>query len=270
MKTTLSRVSALVFSAVLIACTKKPYELIVEKPLHAGEEKTVEIAPGVTIQFCWCPRGDLTMGGAAAGWSEVKWPVTLSKGYWMGKYEVTQEQWQAVMGSNPSEVKGAGMPVENVSWNDAQDFVGKANANLGNSNAWKMALPTEAQWQYAAQAGQDFVFSGGPLDDVGWVEANSNNTQHPVGLKRANSWGLHDMSGNVWEPCQDWYENELRGGQDPTGPISAGTRAAKVLRGGSYNSRKFSCGVAARGDASSTPNSTSSNQGLRVVLIPVN
>ncbi len=168
--------------------------------------------------------------------------VTLSD-YYIGKYEVTQEQWQAVMGNNPSEYKGNRKPVEKVSWNECQEFVRKLQALTG----LKFVLPTEAQWEYAARGGnksQDYKYSGGnDLFSVGYFRSlykygtydddkgNSDGEVHPVGQKSPNELGLYDMSGNVAEWCQDWYEEYSRSSQtDPIGPT---TGSCRVLRGGS-------------------------------------
>jgi formylglycine-generating enzyme required for sulfatase activity len=167
----------------------------------------------------------------------------LSKGFWMGKTQVTQAQWQAVMGNNPSQFKGANRPVECVSWYDAKEFLERANSLIGNTNGERLALPTEAQWEYAARARQTGVYAGGGLDEVAWHDGNSGEKTHQVGKKMANSWGLHDMSGNVWEWCQDWYDKALSGGIDPSGPISGSNR---VARGGSVFYFASACRVACR------------------------
>jgi formylglycine-generating enzyme required for sulfatase activity len=185
--------------------------------------------------------------------------VTLSKGFWMAKTEVTQAQWQAVMGANPSHFKGATLPVEEVSWNDAQEFLEKLNARLGSEDGGTMTLPMEAQREYAAKAGQSGVYSGGPLDQVAWYGDNSGDTTHPVGTKKANAWGLHDMSGNVLEWCVDWYGESLSGGIDPKGPASGSYR---VIRGGSWYDDANICRVARR--ISLSPTFTLNFIGFRV------
>jgi formylglycine-generating enzyme required for sulfatase activity len=214
---------------------------------RAGEERQFEISPGLTMTFCWCPAGEFMMGSPSyeedRSDDENQVKVTLSKGFWMAKTEVTQAQWQAVMGLNPSHFKGSTLPVEEVSWDDAQEFLEKLNARLGSEDGGTMALPTEAQWEYAARAGQSGAYSGGALDQVAWWDDNSGNTTHPVGTKQANVWGLHDMSGNVWEWSADWYDEDLHGGVDPRGPASG---ADRVNRGGSWGDSAFNCRVAYR------------------------
>ena len=212
-----------------------------------GEERDFQIAPGVTMRMCWCPAGEFLMGspeseeGRRIDEDQVR--VVLSKGFWMGKTQVTQAQWQAVMGNNPSWFKGANLPVECVSWRDTQEFLESINLLIGNTIGDRMALPTEAQWEYAARAGQIGVYAGGCLDEVAWYSENSDGETHPVGTKKANAWGLHDMSGNVVEWCQDRFNDELPSGTNPSGPDSGSGRA---FRGGGWISPAGRCRVAHR------------------------
>ena len=128
-------------------------------------------------------------------------------------------------------MKVAERPVVGVSWDDAQKFMARVNANLGNADGGKMSLPTEAQYEYAARAGEAGMYPGGNLDEVAWHAGNSTDKTHPVGTKKANAWGLHDMSGNVWEWVQDCYYPELAGGTDPIAPEWGLNR---VIRGGCW------------------------------------
>jgi formylglycine-generating enzyme required for sulfatase activity len=156
--------------------------------------------------------------------------VRITKGFEMGKYEVTQAQWEAVMGSNPSEFKGADRPVEQVSWEDAQQFLSRLNAR---GDGYRYRLPTEAEWEYAARAGTTGKYYG-ELDEIAWYKGNFGGQTHPVGQKKPNAWGLHDMLGNVWEWCWDWYDVNYYGNSpeaDPRGPASG---QALSLRGGSW------------------------------------
>ncbi len=158
--------------------------------------------------------------------------VTISNGFWMGKYEVTQGQWQAVMGDNPSNFKdcGANCPIEQVSWDDIQVFLRKLNQK---NDGFEYSLPSEAQWEYAARAGTTTLYGGtGNLDDLGWYGKNSGRKTHPVGEKRANGFGLYDMHGNVWEWCSDWYGSYSSG--QATDPTAASSGQSRVLRGGSW------------------------------------
>ena len=149
----------------------------------------------------------------------------------MGRTEVTQGQWEKIMGSNPSHFKkGTNYPVEQVSWNDIQEFILK----LSNQSGKSYRLPTEAEWEYAARSGgKEEKYAGGSnLDAVAWYDGNSGNSTHPVAQKRPNGLGIYDMSGNVWEWCQDWYGEKYYGNSphsNPTGPLSGSDR---VYRGG--------------------------------------
>ena len=158
--------------------------------------------------------------------------VTLS-GYYIGKTEVTQVLWEAVMGINPSRFKGDYLPVENVSWDDCQEFIRKLNSMTGQN----FRLPTEAEWEFACRGGNNsrgYKYSGSNnLGSVAWYDGNSGNKTHPVGTKAPNELGIYDMSGNVWEWCADWYGDYSSGAQtNPTGPYGGSNR---VYRGGSWN-----------------------------------
>ena len=229
----------------------------------AGEERDWEIAPGVKMTFCWCPAGNFTMGSPESetdrNSNEKQVKVTLTKGFWMAKTEVTQAQWNAVMGNNPSNFKGDNLPVEKVSWNDAQEFLEKLNEKIGNTDGGKMVLPTEAQWEYACRAGELGPYSGGTIDEVAWYEDNSDSKTHAVGMKKSNAWGLHDMHGNIWEWCADWYDAELQGGVNPSGP-SSGT--FRVFRGGGWNLNAFYCRAAYR--LSNFPTRQGNSIGFRI------
>ncbi len=189
--------------------------------------------------------------------------VTLSS-YLIGKHEVTQALWEEVMGSNPSHNKqGGDYPVECASWDDCQEFIEKLNARTG----MKFRLPTEAEWEYAARGGnrsKGYKYAGSNnLNEAGWYDGNSGNHTHPVGEKKPNELGLYDMSGNVYEWCQDWggvYINEAQ--TNPTGRQSG---VLRVLRGGSRWNNAGSCRVSNRyyGDPGSRYDN---NRGLRLVL----
>ncbi len=221
----------------------------------------------MVMRFAFCPAGSFTMGSSSTedGHSddENELCVTLSKAYWMAKTEVTQEQWHAVMGSNPSKFKGDNLPVENVSWFDAQEFIKKVNESDEIPAGWKVCLPTEAQWECACRAGEKGPFSGGSINEVAWYDENSGIKTHPVGTKKPNAWGLHDMHGNMSEWCLDWYDNELQGGTDPLGP-SSGVR--RVLRGGSWNHGADGCRAANRDKRSQ--NYRGLTVGFRPALVP--
>lgn len=212
------------------------------------EEKVFKIAPGVDLVMCWCPAGEFVMGSPESEEDrdysdEDQVKVTLSKGFWIGKYVVTQAQWQVIMGTNPSELKGENLPVVNVSWDDTQEFIANLNKLLVIEDGLEMALPTEAQWEYACRAGEEGPYSGGTIDEVAWYADNSKKTTHAVGQKKPNRWGLYDMHGNVQEWCQDFYASELVGGVDPQGAASGSER---VCRGGGYDVFDFNCRAADR------------------------
>jgi len=186
--------------------------------------------------------------------------------FYIGKYEVTQKEWQTVMGTNPSSNTDCdNCPVERVSWNDIQLFLSNLNSVTGK----KYRLPTEAEWEYAARGGvnrQGFKFAGSNvLDEVAWHLNNSENTTHPVGQKKANPLGLYDMSGNVWEWCADWYGTYPSTAQtNPKGPSTGGT--FRVLRGGSWNFNAEGCRSAIRNYDS--PAFRGNYVGFRLVLAP--
>ena len=189
--------------------------------------------------------------------------VTLSD-YYIGRYEVTQKEWQAVMGDNPSKFYGDNLPVDYVSCNDCQDFINKLNQLTG----LKFRLPTEAEWEFAARGGKQskgYKYSGSDnIGVVAWYTGNSGGKTHQVGTKEPNELGIYDMSGNVWEWCGDWYGSYSSSAQtNPTGPSSGSYR---VLRGGSWYNNAGFCRVSFRNR--SNPSNRPFNYGFRVVLVP--
>ena len=175
------------------------------------------------------------------------------------------------MGMNPSQFKGARRPVENVSWEEANEFCVKLTGEWERSGVlpegWSVSLPTEAQWEYGCRAGTTTAFSfgesRGELSQYGWFDQNSGNETHEVGLLRENGWGLKDMHGNVWEWCGDWYGERLRGGRDPRGPASGSLR---VIRGGCWLLTPASCRSALRNGH--VPSIRYIALGFRLVLSP--
>ncbi len=221
------------------------------------------------IEMVYVKGGTFTMGatseqgGDANSDEKPTHSVTLSD-YYIGKYEVTQAQWRAVMGSNPSRFKGDNLPVERVSWNDIQKFIEKLNEKSGK----KFRLPTEAEWEYAARGGNQskgYKYSGSDtLDDVAWYDDKLNEKTHPVGVKRPNELGLYDMSGNVWEWCSDRYGSYSSSSQtNPTGPSSG---SGRVLRGGSWCNFARGCRVSLRNYYN--PDYRNSSLGFRLVCSP--
>lgn len=214
--------------------------------------------------FAWIDPGTFEMGSLSTetghNSDETLHTVTLTKGFWMGRFEVTQTQWETVMGTNPSGFKGADLPVEQVSWNDVQIFLDKLNAKYGSS----FRLPTEAEWEYACRAGERsaYSFGGEPamLGNYAWYGTNSGNRPQPVGLKEANAWGLYDIHGNVWEWVADWadaYPN-----QDLTDPNGPAQGTLRVGRGGSWSVGPENCRSADR--SASDPDNRGPDLGFRI------
>jgi formylglycine-generating enzyme required for sulfatase activity len=229
----------------------------------AGEERVFEITPGVKLTMCWIPAGEFVMGSSKES-NATPHPVKLTQGFWLSQTEVTQAQWRAVMGNNPSRFKGDDLPVEMVSWNDicgneerTGGFLGKLNELQVNGG--RFDLPTEAQWEYACRAGKTGD-DDGDLGAKAWYSENSDSKTHPVGQKQSNAWGLYDMQGNVWEWCADWKADYSTGAATgPTGPASGSLR---VIRGGSWGYNADGCRVAGRGIIN--PSNTYYNIGFRV------
>jgi len=222
---------------------------------------------GVTFKMIKVEGGTFTMGGTAEQGSDAYYyekpthRVTLSS-YYIGETEVTQALWQAVMGNNPSNWKGSNLPVEQVSWEDCQNFVRELNRMTGKN----FRLPTEAEWEFAARSGNKttgYKYSGSnAINKVAWYTSNSGSRTHEVKTKSPNELGIYDMSGNVWEWCQDWYGDYSSSPQ--TNPTGASSGSYRVFRGGSWINLAGDCRVSFRsGDA---PSLQRSNLGLRLAL----
>lgn len=187
--------------------------------------------------------------------------VTISEGFLIGKYEVTQEQWRSVMGNNPSFFKDCSTcPVSNVSWNNAKDFTNKLNAK---NDGFFYRLPTEAEWEYAARAGTTDEYYGSP-DSIAWFKGNSGDNPHPVGQKQPNAFGLYDMSGNAWEWCDDLYGDYSDAAV--TNPSGAQTGTSRVIRGGSWDNYALNARSAYRWGK--VPSFRHRSIGLRVAARP--
>ena len=204
-------------------------------------------ADAAGMQFVRITPGEFMMG-CSAGDKDCPAPekparrVRITRGFEIGRYEVTQAEWQAVMGSNPSHFLGDNLPVDQVSWNDVQQFIEKMNAR---NDGYRYRLPTEAEWEYAARAGSTTA-TAGELDKVAWVAENSQKTPHPVGQKQPNAWGLYDMIGNMSEWVQDWWKLDYYSTgptDDPPGPA---TGSHRVLRGGSWSATPLQARVSYR------------------------
>ena len=207
--------------------------------------------------FCFIPAGSFMMGDEGN-----QHEVTLTRDFYLSRHPVTQRQWEMVMGKNPSNFRGADKPVEQVSWKDVQQYIKKLNELVGES---RYRLPTETQWEYACRAGNKGKYCFGDqetlLGEYAWYHGNSNNETHPVGLKKANAWGLYDMHGNVWEWVQDWRSDYPNGSvTDPQGTTSGSFR---VNRGGSWYENAKHCRSTNRG--SSGPGGRDFNLGFRLL-----
>jgi formylglycine-generating enzyme required for sulfatase activity len=239
-----------------------------------GELVTVQLGGGLAMKFAWCPPGTFRMGSPPTeekrGDDETPHRVTLTKGFYLGVHAVTQAQWKAVMGSNPSDFKGDDRPVEFVSWKDCQEFCEKLGAKTGR----RFRLPTEAEWEYACRAGTTTPFHFGETIFTNQANFDGDRTYGkgkkgvfrkettPVGSFPANAWGLYDMHGNVAEWCQDRYgPYPSEAVKDPQGDLKGG---ARVLRGGSWGDDPRDCRAASRNW--SAPADRDVNVGCRVVL----
>lgn len=240
---------------------------ILSEIVLVGDEGSVKsvtyTVKGVKFTMIELPGGSFVMGGTPeqneAESIEIPIHNVTIYSFQMGQTEVTQELWEAVMDYNNSNFYGASNPVENVSWDDCQEFITKLNALTGV----KFRLPTEAEWEYAARGGQSCgsKYAGSnDIERVGWCRSNSSNRTHPVATKQPNDFGLYDMSGNVYEWCQDYYAKYNADTQ--TDPQGADYGTQRVCRGGSYDLREKFCRVSARN--CKTPSARSDNLGLRL------
>jgi formylglycine-generating enzyme required for sulfatase activity len=223
------------------AAAKAPVPRALDHPAEVpalAPTATIDLGEGVKMEFVLIHPGSFVMGTSEEtdpdGDATPPHRVPLTQPFYLGKYEVTQEQWEKVMGRNPSHFKGAKLPVETVSWNACQEFLAKLQKMTGR----KFALPTEAQWEFACRAGTSTPWSFGDSDatlgNYAWNRDNSGQTTHAVGEKQPNAWGLYDMHGNVAEWCADWYAKHTysRGlATDPSGPPSGD---ARIVRGGAW------------------------------------
>ena len=233
--------------------------------------KTPEDIAALSLDFVWIEPGSFTMGSPVSerdrNNDEAQHRVTLNNGFYLGKYEVTQGQWEAVMGTAPWAGQGyvesnPNHPAEYVSWDDAQAFINKLNDAAGKSI---YRLPTEAEWEYAARAGATTRWSFGndetELGNYAWYRDAGLQYAQPVGTKLPNPWTLHDMHGNVWEWCQDWYGPYPTGAVvDPQGPSTGGNR---VLRGGFFGS--YAQDVRSAGRTATAPGNRYNHFGFRLL-----
>ena len=251
-----------------------------EEPKESGKTKSppremvVDLGKGIKLEMVLIPAGEFLMGSPdsdkdASTGEKPQHRVRITKPFYLGKYLVTQEQWQAVMGSNPSCFEGRKNPVEQVTWDKCQEFLGNLNGKFGTRRG-TFQLPSEAQWEYVCRAGSKTHYCFGDnesgLGEYAWYDRNSGGMTHPVGEKKPNAWGLYDMYGNVWEWCQDCYDGGYYAHSptdDPTGPLKGSTR---VLRGGGWHNRDGGYRSANRGHFS--PKHPGFDLGLRVSVVP--
>ena len=240
---------------------------IISKPIINNPIISNPIIANLISNMVYVQGGTFTMGATpeqgsdSVGSEKPAHEVTLSS-YYIGKYEVTQREWQAVMGSNPSRFKGDNRPVERVSWNDCQAFIRKLNQMTGRN----FRLSTEAEWEYAARGGnrsKGYKYAGSDhIGALAWYRDNSGGTTHDVGMKQPNELGLYDMSGNVWEWCSDGYGPYSSSAQ--TNPRGASSGSYRMIRGGGWGYYARSCRVSYR--SRNVPDYRNSYLGLRLVL----
>ena len=195
---------------------------------------TIWTEPKTGMEFVWAPSGCFQMGGDGEVFEKPIHKVCL-KGYWIGRYEVTQKQYQQIMGQNDSHFQGLSNPVDRVNWHDATNFV----QQMSTDTSIKIRLPSEAEWEYACRAGgkHDKYCGMDMPSKIGWFSGNSGMATHPVGQLAANIWGLYDMSGNVWEWTQDCYHKQNYKGAPTDGSAWVSSECVMhVSRGGAWNS----------------------------------
>lgn len=273
----------LTFACILFAAAAAPPEFGASK---AGEERTV-----AGIKLCWCPPGRFVMGSPKGEVErrpdETQVEVRLTRGFWMGKFEVTQAEWQRVMGRLPRAQpmgQGGDFPVVDINYPEIDAFCKKLTESArvgGLPEAWEFRLPTEAQWEYACRAGTTTATAFG--DTLSSKQANFNgkpyngaepgpalNRAARVGSYPANAWGIHDMHGNIFEWCRDWYHAHLPGGDDPDlsgtkGEPNRDGTYSRARRGGAWCDDGWPCRSAAR--LRYEPERTSDHIGFRIVLV---
>lgn len=220
--------------------------------------------PATGMEFVLLPAGCFQMGDTRGDGTPREQPAheVCLESFYMGKFEVTQEQYQKITGNNPASFsKGGRYPVESVSWGASKEYIDLLNRASGRN----YRLPTEAEWEYAAKAGGNEIYSGGDSPDgVAWHLGNSNGVTHPVGERQANGFGLYDMSGNVWEWCSDWYGAEYYRNSPKNSPTGPASGVGRIIRGGGWDTSLRKLRVVTRDSYAEQRFST--NVGFRVVL----
>lgn len=209
-----------------LQCSEKHPPIRLTPGCKAGDRRVIKVN-GMEFAFRWCPAGTFTIGMPYTDYA-FQHSVTLSKGFWISETEVTQKQWEAVMGNNPSLFKGDDRPVTNISWNDCKEFCHKTG----------MQLPTEAQWEYACRSGTTGEYAG-KIKEMAWFYDNAEGETHPVGTKKPNAWGIYDMHGNALEWCED--KNCVYPKESVTDPIGESYGKDRIARGGGIYSYFGQC-----------------------------
>jgi len=272
-------ISRLIVPALAVACVATffvtarskatvPTDGKTTPPVTLANAVSIELPGGVKMEFVLIGPGSFIMGSdenTGDGDESPQHKVTISQPFYLGKYEVTQEQWEAVVGGHPSKFKGPTRPVDTVSWNDCQQFLAKLQEKTGR----RFALPTEAQWEFACRAGTTTLWNFGhtpePATDYAWIGVNAGGTTHPVGEKKPNPWGLYDMNGNVGEWCADWYAKHSYDGGEVTDPLGPAAGDARILRGGAWGDQPDNARSASRNCIG--PDIGHGGTGLRCVML---
>ena len=267
-------------AAVVLAALGSLALATAQEPAQAGgntnslpKEFTADLGRGVKMEMILIPAGEFLMGSpdsdrAAANDEKPQHRVRITQPFYLGKYPVTQEQWMAVMGNNPSHFQNPKNPVEWVSWEDCLQFLRQLNEKVGMG---KWQFPTEAQWEYACRAGSTTIYCFGndesELGDYGWYDKNSGGRPHPVGEKKPNAWGLYDMNGSIWQWCRDWYDPGYYAHSPMDDPAGPATGTERVSHGGCWFSPARSARSANHGRIEADHHG--SHLGFRASMVPM-
>jgi formylglycine-generating enzyme required for sulfatase activity len=227
----------------------------------------LDLGRDIRMELVLVRPGSFQMGDAGgADDAQPVHTVAITQPFYLGKYKVTQQQWEAVMGNNPSYFKGPQNPVDNVGWDACQRFLKKLGEKC--NPGWKCALPNEAQWEYACRAGSSTKYCYGDdesrLAEYAWFSDNSKDRTHPVGEKKPNAWGLYDVHGSLFEWCADWYAKDCYKASPPSDPAGPAAGTLHVDRGGSWRSLAGGCRCGFRNNNSPRPDFLI---GLRVMCV---